>query len=323
QKSDEIVDVTGWSAKGIAYNVGAREKSLLVCPADCDFSFCHKNHKYLFKETMKQTKDPSKDKYPDQYWAEIMAFHIGILMGIDVPPAFVAINSKTGNPGALIEWFTNDNELSVSGGDYMKSRITDFDEKRGAQHNLLTILAISKTWSDKGILSHDWQEYWGLCLCFDALIGNTDRHQENWQAIWKGSESVRFSPLFDNGTSLGHEIFPNKFDQIRNKPWREGYLRRGKHHMKWSLNSEQRLNFIDGVIKYCEKFSNITQLLLERLSWDESLLWEQLKYLTRFKIKSSLTIKRAEFVFKLTCARKLLLTERLEKLSKQQKSMMK
>ena len=36
---------------------------------------------------------------------------------------------------------------------------------------------------------------------FDFLIGNSDRHQNNW-AIIKKDDDVRLSPLYDNGSSL-------------------------------------------------------------------------------------------------------------------------
>jgi len=39
-------------------------------------------------------------------------------------------------------------------------------------------------------------------LVFDYLIGNTDRHQNNWAIISKGEREYAFSPLYDNSSSL-------------------------------------------------------------------------------------------------------------------------
>jgi len=39
-------------------------------------------------------------------------------------------------------------------------------------------------------------------LVFDYLIGNTDRHQNNWAIISKGEREYTFSPLYDNSSSL-------------------------------------------------------------------------------------------------------------------------
>lgn len=68
-------------------------------------------------------------------------------MGIIVPPAFVGINRKNNDHGALIEWFYSDSEKEteierfVHGGDYMKNLIRGYDYKDGEQHNLDSILS--------------------------------------------------------------------------------------------------------------------------------------------------------------------------------------
>ena len=37
----------------------------------------------------------------------------------------------------------------------------------------------------------------------DTLIGNTDRHYDNWGVLTKPDGSVSFSPIYDCGSSLG------------------------------------------------------------------------------------------------------------------------
>lgn len=51
----------------------------------------------------------SKRSYPDQFWGEVVAYRVGCLLGLQVPPAFAAWNSRTGRCAALIEWFYYDN----------------------------------------------------------------------------------------------------------------------------------------------------------------------------------------------------------------------
>ena len=38
---------------------------------------------------------------------------------------------------------------------------------------------------------------------FDILIGNQDRHPFNWQILFLVDEGAKFSPIYDNGASLG------------------------------------------------------------------------------------------------------------------------
>ncbi|MGH8629043.1 MAG: hypothetical protein ACREYC_28570, partial [Gammaproteobacteria bacterium] len=87
------------------------------------------------------------------------------------------------------------------------------------------------------LLEPGWRQWWVNALLFDALIGNTDRHQDNWGLIfYKTGQTFRcrLSPLFDNGTSLGHERF---VDRVRS--WTdediERYIAKGTHHAGWSL----------------------------------------------------------------------------------------
>ncbi|WP_322104973.1 hypothetical protein [Paraburkholderia sp. J41] len=72
-------------------------------------------------------------------------------------------------------------------------------------------------------------------VLFDAVIGNTDRHQDNWGFVFapghqEGPVSCRIAPLFDNGTSLGHERFA---DRVKN--WSDAdcdrYIACGTHHI--------------------------------------------------------------------------------------------
>ena len=85
-------------------------------------------HRYLFKQ--------SSPRYPTQFWAEVLAFRIGKLIGVDVPPACAAIDSLRGVDGALIEFFFGrpnafQSESFVHGGDYCVKLMPDYDRKKG------------------------------------------------------------------------------------------------------------------------------------------------------------------------------------------------
>jgi len=321
QPAEQIIDIADWPVHEDyeVFPVGARDKSLRVCP-DNSPSFCISGHSYLFKEAIKSTKDPSIPKFPDQYWSEIIAFKISRLMKLSTPPAFAAFNSETGQPGALIEWFTGYPNQPVErftpGGDHMQRLISNYDRVKGREHNLQTIILFSKALNKNKTLTTNWKEYWGLCLCYDALIGNTDRHQENWGVLWDESGTkARFAPYFDNGTSLGHEIFPDKFSAIQNTPdMLNAYIRRGNHQMKWRINDNVRLPLIQGVINYAKKYPEVIPTLIDSLAWDEDKLEQGLTQLLSFDIESPLSEHRAKFVLFLTSHRRMLLTESLERL---------
>lgn len=48
---------------------------------------------------------------------------------------------------------------------------------------------------------------------FDVFIGNQDRHPFNWMILFFDTE-VKFSPLYDNGASLGFRFDDEKLDEM-------------------------------------------------------------------------------------------------------------
>ncbi|HEX5338446.1 MAG TPA: HipA domain-containing protein [Gallionella sp.] len=204
----ELFDVADWESdtEFAVFPQGARAKDAVFAPMEPIDPVIVAGKRYLFKR--------SKRSYPDQFWGEVVAYRIGCLMGVQVPPAFVAYNSKTGHCAALIEWFYSDGkELFIMGGDFLQKIQPDFDRKYGTQHNLIDNSVFIRVLTRNKTLETNWRQWWVDALLFDALIGNTDRHQDNWGLIFfrSGDESkCRLAPLFDNGTSLGHERFPER-----------------------------------------------------------------------------------------------------------------
>lgn len=321
QCPDQIIDIANWYTHQDyeVFPVGARDKSLRVCPTPAPFEICLAGHRYLFKEAIKSTNNPDQTKYPDQYWAEVISFRIGRMMGLRLPPVFVAIDSKRNEPGTLNEWFlgysNGSNERFIPGGDYMQRYIPNYDRKKGKQHNFDVIARLCRVLERRKYLSHDWKTYWGLCLCFDALIGNTDRHQENWGLVWEDDGSkARFSPYFDNGTSLSHELKPEKMQSMMRDPIQlKAYLKRGKHQMRWSLDEGERLSLIDGVVKYCQHYPEIKPLLINKLQrFSETELTTMLDSYTLFELPHPFTKCRSNFLVFLLLERKKCLLKALE-----------
>lgn len=141
--------------------------------------------RYLFKR--------SKKSYPDQFWGEVVAYRVGCLLGLEVPPAFAAWNSSSEHCGALIEWFYQDgSELFVMAGDFLEKIQHGYDRKRGERHNLMDNTLLAASVCPQQLLEPGWRQWWVNALLFDALIGNTDRHQDNWGFIfYKMGETFR------------------------------------------------------------------------------------------------------------------------------------
>jgi hypothetical protein len=103
-------------------------------------------------------------------------------------------------------------------------------------------------------------EWWGRVITFDALIGNTDRHPENWGFLVRripGSppaHTLAFAPAFDNGTSLGYEQAEGKLVDACEPAWLTQYIERGTHHCGWDLSDDSPAPHIGLCARYCAAF---------------------------------------------------------------------
>lgn len=294
------------------YPSGSRVKDAYFSPKKPKDKCIKPDWRYLFKL--------SRSWCPWQFWCEIIAYRVGSVIGIKVPPTHIGLSKiyekNVDTYAALIEWFYDESkDIYITGEQIMVGLIEEFDTERGRKHNLKTIRDLFK----------DHEEaltYWASVLTFDTLIGNTDRHQENWGLLLKnaklnpkGSGEFCHSPAFDNGTALGYEILEGKlykFDDNR----LERYLvdKRARHHMKWSLDEEKQLSFYGFMKKFTVEFPETKRIITQHLSFDYQQVEEVLAPLVGAVSdpKYKLTRNRLDFVLKLIFGRKRILEETLE-----------
>jgi hypothetical protein len=310
QTPPEPIDVSNWAKDDEfpEYPVGAREKFLLFSPEAQREPFLVAGHQYLFKLAFK--------RHPDQFWAEIIAHRIGTLMGVDVPPAHLA--TRNGVTGALIEWFYDHpgkpNGRMLLAGEYFQRRIEDFDRKKGTQHNLQTAFALCRDMNELNFIG-DWQEWWVKTLVFDSLIGNTDRHQDNWGFVFEnqGDDQItcRLTPVFDNGTSLGYEILARNFADFEDADRLLRYIERGRHHARWRKQDSKRIRFVDTLPGLASCIPGKERLVRTMLQFSENALRQELMHLTAFNAPVALSEERARFVLHLVLNRRKVLLESL------------
>ncbi|MHC4702512.1 MAG: hypothetical protein ACYTFQ_18265 [Planctomycetota bacterium] len=295
------------------YPSGARVKDAYFSPKEPEDECIKPDWRYLFKL--------SRDKFPWQFWCEIIAYRFGCVIGVEVPPAHIGL-SKTYEVGvdtyaALIEWFYDyKDEGYIAGGQFMESLIKDFNRLKGERHNFETIRKIFSN-------HESWLKYWAKVLVFDTLIGNIDRHQDNWGLIGRRTQeapaqlfSVSYSPAFDNGTALGYEILEQKIDKFEETNRLQSYLthKYARHHMKWSLDEEEPLSFYEFMKKFTVEFPDTRRIMSQHLSFDHQQVEEVLSPLVGAVSdpEHKLTRKRLDFVLKLIFGRKRILEETLE-----------
>lgn len=266
---NNFVDVSDWDIDpqydGV-FPQGAREKTVYFSPTTPPFSFLSSNFRYMFKE--------SSHRYPWQFYIEVLCCQIGKYLGIPVPDTFLAYNGVT--YGALIKWFYDDNDPSfmkyLDGGDFLPLLVDDFDNKTGKGHNYQSVFAVLYT-VYSGKYQFDRSNFYTFfkMLVFDCLIGNTDRHQENWGLCFfkgeKGEIRVNLAPAFDNGTSFAHEIIEKniatKFKTVQDF---ERYILKGRHHMTFEAGGKKQ-GHIEFISVLANEDENLKKVALEFLEF--------------------------------------------------------
>lgn len=297
---------------------------MVICPDGVKQQFLIPGHAYLFKRAL--------DWQAYQVWSEIIAYRIGTLMGVKAPPSFVAVD-ENGAFGALVEFFYNypgedDNPRLVHAADLLPIR----DRKRGRPHHLLHNLKISRVLTMSPV-----EHWWAKTLVFDAVIGNSDRHPENWGFLFRrrrrplprlrlewlrkrvralapvlAHTAVSLAPPFDNATSLGYEIREEKIASQSTEESIDRYVKRGAHHCGWAPTAERLRGHFELVDQLVNAFPQVAEPLRGMLKFDQGQIQSILAECQLFQVALPFTPARAEFVAKLTQARQKGLLSLLE-----------
>lgn len=304
-----VIDVTDWLVDDMhgIFPIGARDKQMLWSPAVA-IPGIKPNWPYLFK--------CSRSTYPDQFWMECIAYLIGTELGFEVPKALPAV--KTDGDGvicaALIEWFYDPRiQNFVHAADFFQSRIPNFDNKKGSQHNIIHLKDICSEMESGLGLEQDWKDWLCHLLVFDTLIGNTDRHQENWGVVLSPAFDYMgsLSPLFDNGTSLGHERFP---EHVATWPEArlERYIRAGEHHLRIQKDDPNtRLNHLASISMLVSESEQNRAFVQQMMQTDFASLLAKIAYLCEIELEIPLSKQRFDWISRLLLCRHKLICELL------------
>jgi hypothetical protein len=82
-------------------------------------------------------------------------------------------------------------------------------------------------------------------LTLDAIIGNVDRHHENWailRSISAGTPTLRIAPTFDHASSLGRELRDEKRKNLLNQKRVGEYVGKGAGAIYWRETDSKGVN---------------------------------------------------------------------------------
>ncbi|MCM3389222.1 HipA domain-containing protein [Ureibacillus chungkukjangi] len=284
-----IVNISGWKYENINVS-GSKEKRW--------YRSFDKNQLALYKLPVSMTSDNPLDEGEStgEAWSEKICSEMGNYMGFsthqvdigallidDESIEYYGLNGKnamngTEVYGALCWSFLDETKDSLVEGADM---IMDFDETYDrdilkGKHEIYNFDLLYRLFYENGILDNLFQ-----MIIFDTLIGNTDRHQDNFGVIRdEETGQQRFAPFYDNSSSLGREMKESRIKlMLRDEKMFNSYIYGKKSSTlirwedTWTKNKLNIIEFYDKVKilypkeinRYLSNVANLTDDILENI----------------------------------------------------------
>lgn len=218
---------------------------------------------WLFKYTREGTGED---------WSEKIAAEIARL--IELPAARVELADFMGKRGSASRSFVFQHEGVdlVHGDELLAGHVIGYDRDkvfRHSSHSIHNIVeAVTKVFPDQAQRDAQLGRLAGFII-LDALIGNTDRHHQNWGLLRRTAASggimQEIAPSFDHASSLGR----NEPAAGMERRLREGqvlhYARKGRGGIFWLSADAKGANPLDLAERAAQKWPQYFRPWLERL----------------------------------------------------------
>ena len=175
-------------------------------------------------------------KYPQentgQHWAEKIAAEAANLLRI--PHGRVELAEFEEKRGSVTESFVGEGWELRHGNEILVIMDSDYDPDqrfRQSRHTLDNIWSALDRIHSRVESAHRAKLQFADYLVLDALIGNTDRHHENWgYLVPRVEDGIQGSlaPSFDHASSLGRELLDERRDKLLTEDRVGEYSERGR-----------------------------------------------------------------------------------------------
>lgn len=263
-----IIDISKWDFENKNVS-GSKEKRWYRSPQN--------NKLALFKLPISLTSDTWTilEESSGEVWSEKICSEIGAVIGfethrvdiasLDITPDVVdyygitkeKVENKMKIYGCLCWSFLKEEEESLVEGADM---IMEFDETYNredlqGEKEIYNFDLLFRTFN-----KYDEIEELYKMVIFDTLIGNTDRHQDNFGVIRdEKTGKHRFAPLYDNSSSLGRELPIQRVQlMLKDENMFQSYIRKSSTPIRWGADwHKKRLNLFDLYFRVKNKYPQI------------------------------------------------------------------
>ena len=223
---------------------------------------------FLYKEPKVLNAFSEKEFITKEIWTEFIAYKIGTLLGLDIPMAIPA--SLENNFGILIKNFLERGEAGMPVNELIEAKEILINAPNITKpHNLESVKSLL-TLDGRKISSSSWYEYIKM-LIFDCLIGNNDRHDENWGLLYDRDRKLfKLAPIYDNASCLTSGESEERVSKLlSNSEMLDKYITKGRPpNLYLSYFDEKHYNHFEIMQYLVEKDDNVTFLIDEMLKVD-------------------------------------------------------
>lgn len=226
-------DISNWEHIGFG-GMSTLEKEELLSPNE---------QKFIIKYKRDFEKGTSWEDI-----TEYVAAIIGNLFGLRMMN--VQMVTRNSRRGCLLRHFVQQNHaIMAEEGGALLQNLNEYERLQKSEQSgedlLINGFSFIEEFRYWDIIKEDFIDM----LVFDALIGNQDRHPFNWSMLFYDNNHVEFSPIYDNGASLGF-----RFDDesllllLQDQNKKDKYVRKAKVKAglfeKKQVNASTVINFL-------------------------------------------------------------------------------
>lgn len=193
--------------------------------------------KVWYRQSDNATKWLFKYPRPDtgEHWAEKIAAEVASVLG--VKHAKVELAELQGERGSVTESFARGGRTLWHGNQLLEAIIVGYNPEKRFQQSHHTLENIWKVMENIFERHGDKKRAIAEYAVLDALIGNTDRHHENWGVLVQRKSGVWMgfvAPSFDHASSLGRELNDPRRNLLLKENRVGHYAEKGRGAIYWS-----------------------------------------------------------------------------------------
>lgn len=204
-----------------------------------------------------------------EHWAEKISSELADLLGID--HARTELATYQGNCGSVSASFVSASQQLTHGNESLARTVKGYDGKKKfkqTDHTLGNIWRVVESAFESAEQARQAKVRVAENLVLDALVGNTDRHHENW-GLLKTESNDRFeevvAPSFDHASALGRELLDSRRASLLARGSVGRYVEKGRGAVYWAGDVSCALSPLELVRRTASVYPDVLQPVLGRV----------------------------------------------------------